>query len=264
MTRPSSTEHDAHSPRNASGAASDFAPLPAARRKGRRWFLAGELVLLLAVILWAAFILFGPSDEPRNAVGMKVQLHNSYETVYLHQLANGQYRYQVNRLTGPPEYLTPQAFSQRVFLEQHDRGIFSRVLNITSPMGIIWVGLGLLGQVLFTGRMVVQWLASEKSHRSVVPPAFWWMSLVGATMLMIYFIWRKDAVGVLGQSAGWFIYVRNLWMIYNPHPQAVASDTAADQDDPLEEGQPESPIGLLPENEPANPADLPSLSPGKS
>ena len=89
-----------------------------------------------------------------------------------------------------------------------------KLLNITSPIGIAWVGLGLLGQGLFTGRMIVQWLVSEKNKRSVVPVAFWWMSLAGATMLVTYFAWRKDIVGILGQSIGWLIYSRNLWLIY--------------------------------------------------
>ena len=87
------------------------------------------------------------------------------------------------------------------------------MLNITSPAGLLWVGLGLLGQVLFTGRMLVQWLASERSKRSVVPEAFWWMSFAGATLLLAYFTWRGDVVGVLGQGAGWFIYLRNLYLI---------------------------------------------------
>jgi lipid-A-disaccharide synthase-like uncharacterized protein len=89
-------------------------------------------------------------------------------------------------------------------------------------MGYLWVGLGLLGQVLFTGRMIVQWLVSEKQKRSVVPPIFWWMSLIGSTMLMVYFLWRRDPIGLLGQSFGWFIYVRNLWMIYRPNTPAVS------------------------------------------
>jgi len=50
--------------------------------------------------------------------------------------------------------------------------------------------------------------------------AFWWMSLIGASMLIVYFTWRIDVVGVLGQSTGWVIYVRNLWMIYRPGPAA--------------------------------------------
>ncbi|MGE3175115.1 MAG: lipid-A-disaccharide synthase N-terminal domain-containing protein [Planctomycetota bacterium] len=97
------------------------------------------------------------------------------------------------------------------------------MLNVSSPAGFAWVLLGLLGQVLFTGRMLVQWLVSERSGRSVVPPAFWWMSLVGATMLLVYFVWRKEPIGVLGQATGWFIYVRNLWMIHRPGGPAVAA-----------------------------------------
>ncbi|MEM9416080.1 MAG: lipid-A-disaccharide synthase N-terminal domain-containing protein [Planctomycetota bacterium] len=78
----------------------------------------------------------------------------------------------------------------------------------------MWVALGLLGQVLFTGRMLVQWLSSERAKRSVVPPAFWWLSLTGAAMLLAYFIWRTDIVGILGQATGFLIYARNLWLIY--------------------------------------------------
>ena len=91
---------------------------------------------------------------------------------------------------------------------------FYRLLNITGPVGVAWVLFGLLGQVIFAGRMILQWLVSEKQQRSVVPVAFWWMSLGGASMMLIYFVWRRDIVGVLGQSTGWVIYGRNLWFIY--------------------------------------------------
>lgn len=98
--------------------------------------------------------------------------------------------------------------------ERRDAGgpVF-RVFNITTAAGVLWVGLGLLGQVLFTARMVVQWLVSEKSKRSVVPPVFWYLSLIGASMLLAYFIWRKDIVGILGQATGWAIYARNVLLI---------------------------------------------------
>jgi len=112
---------------------------------------------------------------------------------------------------------TPEQFVQRVHDMQQQRtsarGLFA-VFDITSWTGVFWVGLGLLGQVLFTGRMVVQWIASEREKSSVVPVAFWWMSLLGASMLLTYFIWRVDIVGVLGQATGWSIYLRNLWLIY--------------------------------------------------
>ena len=94
------------------------------------------------------------------------------------------------------------------------RSFVNRLFNITSPWGIAWVLVGLLGQALFTGRMIIQWLASERLGRSTIPVAFWWCSLIGASMLLAYFIWRKDIVGVLGQGLGWFIYIRNLSLIY--------------------------------------------------
>lgn len=100
------------------------------------------------------------------------------------------------------------------------RGPLYRLLNITSPVGVAWVGLGLLGQVLFTGRMVVQWLVSERAKRSVVPPAFWWMSLGGAAMLLAYFAWRKDIVGLIGQGTGFAIYARNLWLLRRREPSS--------------------------------------------
>lgn len=122
-------------------------------------------------------------------------------------------RYRVETEQGV-EILSPDAFTRLVYDKYHDRPWWQTVLNITSPVGIAWVGLGLLGQLLFAGRMVIQWLTSEKQGRSVVPVAFWWMSLGGASMLMVYFVWRKDLIGILGQSTGWLIYARNLYLIH--------------------------------------------------
>ena len=92
-------------------------------------------------------------------------------------------------------------------------GVFA-VLDITSWTGLFWVTFGLIGQCLFAARMLVQWLASEKAKASVIPVEFWWLSLVGSTMIVIYFIWRVELVGILGQATGWAVYVRNLWFIH--------------------------------------------------
>jgi lipid-A-disaccharide synthase-like uncharacterized protein len=134
--------------------------------------------------------------------------------VYLQHHPDHGVRYVILTLDGTREILDPDTFADRLYHDSADRTWLFRFLNITSSTGFWWVTLGLLGQVLFTGRMVLQWLVSERSKRSVVPVGFWWMSLLGATMLLIYFTWRRDIVGVLGQSTGWMIYVRNLWMIY--------------------------------------------------
>jgi lipid-A-disaccharide synthase-like uncharacterized protein len=89
-----------------------------------------------------------------------------------------------------------------------------RIFNITGWAGLAWVTIGLAGQVAFFGRMAIQWIVSEKEKRSVVPPAFWYLSLFGGVALFTYFAWRQDFVGVLGQSTGIVIYARNIRLLY--------------------------------------------------
>ena len=77
-----------------------------------------------------------------------------------------------------------------------------------------WVAVGLVAQLSFSARFIVQWLASEKAGRSVMPVAFWWLSLAGGLTLLSYAFYRQDPVFILGQSTGALIYMRNLWFIY--------------------------------------------------
>lgn len=76
-----------------------------------------------------------------------------------------------------------------------------------------WVLIGFLAQGLFTMRFLVQWLASERAGRSVVPIAFWFFSLAGGTLLLTYAVYRKDPVFIVGQLTGVFIYLRNLQFV---------------------------------------------------
>lgn len=76
-----------------------------------------------------------------------------------------------------------------------------------------WLLIGFLGQGIFTARFLVQWLASEKKKDSVVPVAFWWLSMGGGLTLLAYAIYREDPVIIAGQSLGVFIYVRNLMLV---------------------------------------------------
>lgn len=73
--------------------------------------------------------------------------------------------------------------------------------------------IGLLGQGLFSMRFIVQWIASEKAGKSVVPFSFWLFSLGGSIFLLIYAIYRKDPVFILGQAPNLLIYSRNIWLI---------------------------------------------------
>ena len=90
----------------------------------------------------------------------------------------------------------------------------SSVLGVDSRAELIWVLVGLGGQLLFMMRFLLQWMASEKVKRSVIPVSFWWFSIGGAAILLAYAIYRRDPVFILGQSLGFFIYSRNLWFIY--------------------------------------------------
>jgi lipid-A-disaccharide synthase-like uncharacterized protein len=86
-------------------------------------------------------------------------------------------------------------------------------LSIDSWAEFWWVVLGLTAQLAFSMRFIVQWIASERAGRSFVPVAFWYLSIVGGTMLLSYAIYRQDVVFILGQSMGLIVYVRNLVLI---------------------------------------------------
>ena len=86
----------------------------------------------------------------------------------------------------------------------------------------IWLGVGLVGQALFSARFLVQWIASERRKRSVGPLAFWYFSVGGGVTLLAYAIYRRDPVFILGQGAGLFVYARNLWLIYRASPAPLA------------------------------------------
>lgn len=84
----------------------------------------------------------------------------------------------------------------------------------------VWLIIGFSGQAFFTSRFVVQWYASERLKKSVVPTAFWYLSLLGGTILLAYALIRRDPVFVLGQLTGIFIYLRNLHFIRGETRQA--------------------------------------------
>ncbi|WFF42602.1 hypothetical protein EVC62_14455 [Salinicola endophyticus] len=77
----------------------------------------------------------------------------------------------------------------------------------------VWVAIGFVGQALFSARFIVQWLASERARRSIVPVAFWFFSLGGGATLLAYALYRRDPVFIAGQGAGLIIYIRNLMLI---------------------------------------------------
>ena len=85
----------------------------------------------------------------------------------------------------------------------------------------VWIAIGFLAQALFSARFFVQWIASERAGRSVVPVAFWFFSVAGGAMLFAYAIWREDPVFIVGQGAGLLIYLRNIWLIVRERRSAL-------------------------------------------
>jgi len=77
----------------------------------------------------------------------------------------------------------------------------------------IWIMVGFAGQVMFFSRFLVQWIVSERHKKSVVPKAFWYLSLAGGLLILAYSIKIKDPVFILGQSCGVIVYVRNLVLL---------------------------------------------------
>ena len=154
----------------------------------------------------------GAASTAAPGVSLKLKL-NGVDSVGLQRTADGSHQFVVVDESGT-HVLTPDQFADRVYRDHVSRSFLHLLLNITSPIGIAWVTLGFLGQAIFTGRMLVQWITSERRGRSVVPVAFWWMSIAGGAMLLVYFLWRKDIVGTIGQTTGVFIYGRNLLLIY--------------------------------------------------
>jgi len=86
-----------------------------------------------------------------------------------------------------------------------------------------WIALGFMAQLLFTGRFLVQWIASERQNRMVIPIAFWFFSIGGGLLLLIYAIHRRDPVFIAGQAFGVFVYARNLYFELRDRRRAVAT-----------------------------------------
>ena len=82
-----------------------------------------------------------------------------------------------------------------------------------------WVALGFVAQAMFMMRFVVQWIASERVGRSIVPVAFWFFSIAGGSLLLVYAIQAGDPVFIAGHGLGLVIYFRNIWLIFREKRQ---------------------------------------------
>lgn len=90
-----------------------------------------------------------------------------------------------------------------------------------------WLVLGFLGQACFFSRFLVQWITSERAGRSVIPRAFWYLSIAGGSIVLTYAIWRRDPVFIAGQSGGLVVYARNLILLRREDRAATREEDPA-------------------------------------
>ena len=86
---------------------------------------------------------------------------------------------------------------------------------------------GIAAQLLFAARFIVQWIASERAGRSVMPLAFWFFSMGGGVLTLVYGLIRREPVIILGQGLSLFIYLRNLMLIFRERGRENGRDEVA-------------------------------------
>jgi lipid-A-disaccharide synthase-like uncharacterized protein len=203
-------------------------PTPEAKRKRTKWEPAVLMAIVLGLGLWIAF---GPASKPqfpiaRNNPTAEVRVGNTrYQLEAFKPAGASEYSFRqwyVNGPNPPTVVMTraeADAFYGRAAIDEmltaNHTWIFRffRFLNITSWPSLVWVGIGFLGQLAFSGRMILQWIVSERHRRSVITESFWWFSLFGGITLFSYFVWRQDPIGILGQASGVVIYARNIRLL---------------------------------------------------
>jgi lipid-A-disaccharide synthase-like uncharacterized protein len=84
----------------------------------------------------------------------------------------------------------------------------------TPTTELVWIAVGLIAQLMFSMRFIVQWVATERARASIVPEMFWYFSFAGGLLLLSYAIYRLDPVFILGQATGLVIYTRNIYFIW--------------------------------------------------
>lgn len=198
-----------------------------------RWEPIVAMVLVMALGLW---IVYAPprSDVRPGATTQKFVFAADKGDLETLRAPDGTLTFRLLWRDGSASDVIDQPTFARIFGQTRlDRAVAAsgnkvfRALNITSWAGVAWVGLGLFGQLVFSGRFIIQWLVSERERRSVIPQAFWWLSLAGAVLLFTYFVWRQDVVGVLGQTSGLVIYARNIRLIHKDKARQRAESSGA-------------------------------------
>jgi lipid-A-disaccharide synthase-like uncharacterized protein len=113
----------------------------------------------------------------------------------------------------PPQKADTGSHGDRLMLIQYGQALSDYLYDVFVAKFDFWLAFGLVAQLLFTARFLVQWISSERAGQSVVPMAFWFFSMGGGLMTLIYGIAKREPVIILGQSLATIIYIRNIMLI---------------------------------------------------
>ena len=105
-------------------------------------------------------------------------------------------------------------------LIQYGAALGSYLYDVFVARFDFWLAFGLVAQLFFTARFLVQWISSERAGKSVVPMAFWFFSMGGGLMTLIYGVAKSEPVIILGQAMATVIYIRNIMLIVKNHGKA--------------------------------------------
>lgn len=216
-----------------------------------KWEPLAAMVALLALGIWVVWSPSAMHDTRPGAQLSKFQIGGIKGELETVKEADGEYSFRLLYRGGGASPIMPAArFREDFGPEAYQRAIaisgsaLFRTLNVTGWLGVAWVMLGFAGQGAFFGRMWIQWVVSERSKQSIVPEAFWWLSLAGGVLLFAYFAWRQDIVGVLGQTSGVVIYARNIRLIHKQQRRTARAAAKAQADsapEPMLAGETSSP-----------------------
>ncbi len=108
-------------------------------------------------------------------------------------------------------------------LIQYGQALGDYIYDVFVAKFDFWLAFGLIAQLFFTARFLVQWISSERAGKSVVPMAFWFFSIGGGMMTLVYGIVKREPVIIIGQALATIIYIRNIML--NVKNRGRASET---------------------------------------
>jgi lipid-A-disaccharide synthase-like uncharacterized protein len=114
----------------------------------------------------------------------------------------------------PPQEADARRNRGDLMLIQYGQALSSYLYDVFVAKFDFWLAFGLIAQLFFTARFMVQWIASERAGKSVVPMAFWFCSMGGGLMTLVYGVVKREPVIILGQSLATIIYIRNIMLIW--------------------------------------------------